>query len=51
MNVKRRKNKRGAGRPTEGRVKLTVYVKPSTAEKIRSQSRGRTLGKVLDELL
>lgn len=46
----KQKNKPGAGRPAEGRVKLTLRVKPATAAAIKGRVRGeiKTYGQVLD---
>lgn len=48
-----RKRKPGAGRPSEGREKLTCYPKPETVAAIRAglTERDNTLGKVLDRRL
>lgn len=46
----KRKNKPGAGRPDEGRERLTIHVLPNTAKAIRSgmTEERNTLGKVID---
>lgn len=48
--TKKRKRKPGAGRPNEGREKLTCYPKPETVAAIRCElnERDNTLGKALD---
>jgi hypothetical protein len=47
---KKRKRKAGAGRPYEGREKLTCYPKPETVAAIRGalNETDNTLGKALD---
>jgi len=46
----KRKRKSGAGRPHEGREKLTCYPKPETVAAIRAElnESDNTLGKALD---
>lgn len=48
--MKKRKNKPGAGRPSEGRERIQLCIKPETVAKIRSGMNGNlnTLGKVVD---
>lgn len=50
----RPRRKRGAGRPNEGRVKMTVYVEPQTRNCIvgtvePADKKQNTNGKVLDK--
>lgn len=50
-----KKKKSRQGRPREGRVRLTAYVKPDTRSdiesKVGSTRRDNTIGKVLDNII
>ncbi|MBV9657195.1 MAG: hypothetical protein JO295_03700 [Verrucomicrobia bacterium] len=52
MRKQKRKNKPGAGRPPEGRVKMTIHVVPACADLIRQRvgttAADNTTGKIIE---
>lgn len=49
--MKKRKNKPGQGRPSEGRVRVQITILPDTEKNLRAAMNEKlnTLGKVVDE--